>query len=232
MVVADVQAVPGLALAGHAGPDDLAEPIDVVGPAAERALDGRPQRVAPRLGAEHPVLHAERLGIAALLDQALGNVQHERRRAAQPGRPEVLQQQVLARGVPRGDRHHRHADALGAVVKPQAAGEQAVAVGHVQHVAGAGAGRDHDPGHHLAPHVEVAGRVADDGRLALRARGGVHAGQLAGGHGTEAEGIVLAQVALAHEGQVGELGQAIEPHVPQAAPVERHPVDRPRHALP
>jgi hypothetical protein len=41
----------------------------------------------------------------------------------------VLQQQMMARGVAGRDRHHRHADALAAVVEAEPAGEEPVAEG-------------------------------------------------------------------------------------------------------
>ena len=108
---------------------------------------------------------------------------------------------MVARGVAGGHGHDRHADPLGAVVKAEAAGEEAVAEGHVEHLAGACAGRDHHARHHFAPHGEIAGRVADHGRLALGARRGVDAGQLAVRDREQAEGIVLAEIALPRERQ-------------------------------
>ena len=65
--------------------------------------------------------------------------------------------------------------ALGAVVRAEAAGEEAVAVGDVDHVAGPPAGGADRARDQVGPGVDVVRRVADDGRLAGRARRGMDA---------------------------------------------------------
>ena len=64
----------------------------------------------------------------------------------------------------------RAAELLRAVVRAEAAGEEAVAVRDVHDVAGAAAGGADRARHHGRPRVDVVARVADDGRLAGRAR--------------------------------------------------------------
>ena len=113
---------------------------------------------------------------------------------------------------------------LGAVVRAEAAGEQAVAVGDVQLHAGPAAGGADRARHHLGPGVDVALGVADDGRLAGGAGGGVDAHDLLARHGEHAEGIVVAQVLLGGEGELGEVGQRVEVVGMHAGGVERLPV--------
>ena len=65
----------------------------------------------------------------------LGQVQGIGGGGQEHGRAEVLHDDDLALGVAAGDRDDRGAEAFGAVVRAEAAGEQAVAVGVVDHVA-------------------------------------------------------------------------------------------------
>ena len=83
---------------------------------------------------------------------------------------EVLDELDLALGHAAADRHHRAAEPLGAVVRPDAAGEQAVAVGDVHHVARPSAGRLDRARHHLGPGVDVLAGVADHRGLARSCR--------------------------------------------------------------
>ena len=222
-----MQAVACLAFPGDPGPDDLRQAVDVVGGAAEGALERRPHALGPRLGAIEPVTQAEGARVPPLLLQRLGDVQRERGRGAQAGGPQIVQQQEVARGVAGGDGDDAQADALGAVVKAETAGEEAVAVPVVQRVARAGAGGEQHARHHLAPHVEIAGRVADEGRLALGAGRRVDARQLGARDGEEPEGIVLAQVALARERQRGQLAELADRVAAQPLGVERHALGGP-----
>src|SRR5439155_960669 len=97
--------------------DDLREPVHVVGTAAERTLERGPHAFRPRLGAEQAVAEPERARVPALRGEALGDVEDERGRTADAGGCQVPQQEPVARGVARRDRHDGHADALGALVK-------------------------------------------------------------------------------------------------------------------
>ena len=66
----------------------------------------------------------------------LGDVERVGRRGAQHVGAEILQQRDLPLGAAAGHRHDRAAEPLGAVMRAEAAGEQAVAVGVVHDVAG------------------------------------------------------------------------------------------------
>ena len=82
---------------------------------------------------------------------------------------EVLQQEMMARGVARGDRHDGHADPLRPVVEAEPAREEPIAEGDVEEIAATRARRRQRTGHDLAPEVEIAGGIGGDGRLALGA---------------------------------------------------------------
>ena len=75
---------------------------------------------------------------------------------------------------------------------------------------GPAAGRADAAGHHVGPHVDVVGGVADDGRLARRAAGGVHPHHLLARHREHPERVVGAQVGLGGERQPREVGQLAE----------------------
>ena len=132
----------------------------------------------------------------------------------------------LPLGHPAGDRDDRAAQLLGAVVRAQAAGEQPVPVRDVHHVAGPAAGGADGPGHQPRPGPDVVAGVADDGRPAGGAGGGVHPRDLLAGHGEHAERVVVAQVRLVGERelrQVGEIAAVVGVH---AGRVERGAVVR------
>ena len=127
-------------------------------------------------------------------------------RAAQGRGAEVAHDLELPLGVAAGDGHDRAAQALGAEVQAQAAGEEAVAVGVLQQVAGPDAAGGQRTSDEVAPHLDVGARVADGGGIAGGAGRGVHAHDLVARPGEHAEGVVVAQVDLGGEGQADEVG--------------------------
>jgi hypothetical protein len=161
------------------------------------------QGSAPKM----PTFSDERGRIDALALELLDDVQHVRGRDHDDRGLEVLDQLDLLLGLPAGHRHHRAAQALGAVVRAQAAREQAVAVGDVDHVAGTAAGRADRARHQVGPGVDVALRVADHGRLAGGAARCVHAHHLLARHGKQAERVVVAQGLLGGEREFRQVGQ-------------------------
>ena len=94
-----------------------------------------------------------------------------------------------------------------AVMRAEAAGEQAVAVGDVDLVAAPAAGRADRARHQARPGLDVGLRVADHGRLAGRAARGMDAHDLVHRHGEHAERIVLPQVFLGRERKSREVGE-------------------------
>jgi hypothetical protein len=102
------------------------------------------------------------------------------------------------------------AQALDAVVGAQATGEHAVAVGHMHHVARPATRGADGAGHDVCPVVDVALGVTHHHRLAGGARRGVQARHLAARHGEQPEGVVVAQIQLGHEGELGEISQGVQ----------------------
>jgi len=92
-------------------------------------------------------------------------------------------------------------------VQPQAAGEKAVAVSHLHHIVGPKADGGQSPGKRLRPGLDVALGVANHSGLAGGAAGDVIAHHLALGGAEHAYGVVVSQVYLLGEGQLGDIGQ-------------------------
>ena len=123
---------------------------------------------------------------------------------------EVLDQLHLALGLAAAKGHHRQAELFGAVVRAQAAGEQAVAVAHMHHVAGSRTGRADAARHHAGPGVDVLQRVAHHRRLARGAAGGMDARAALARHGEHAERVAVAQVLLGGERKLRQVRQGLE----------------------
>ena len=174
-----MQAVLGLdALAGDARADHLGKAVDVDGVHVEGLLDLGPHGVGPGLGAEDADLERGRARVAALAAELIEDRQHVGGRHRDDVGLEVGDQLNLPLGHAAGDGDGGEAEPLGAVVNTQAAGEKAVAVGVVQFHAGTPAGGADGARHHLAPGLDVGLGVADHGRLAGGAGGGVDAHDL------------------------------------------------------
>ena len=140
---------------------------------------------------------------------------------------EVVDQLHLPLGLPAGHRDHRAAQPLGAVVRAEAAGEQAVAVGDVDDVAGAPAGRADRARHHRRPGVDVLAPcsrrpsacpvVPDDAWMRTTCSRGT---------ANIAERVVVAQVLLGRERELREVGERLQVARMHAGRVELAPVVR------
>ena len=203
-------------------------------------LDRRAHRRRPGLGAEDADLERRIARIHALALHLLGDRQHVRRRHHDDVRLEVVDQLHLPLGHAAGHRDHRGAERLRAVVRAQPAGEEAVAVSDVDDVARAAARRADRARHHRRPRVDVLRRVADDRRLAGRARRRVDADDLLARDREHPERIVVAQVLLGRERKLREVRERLQVARMHAggvelAPVVRHVVvrvrERPAQAL-
>jgi len=95
-------------------------------------------------------------------------------------------------------------------VGPEAAREEAVAVGVVDDVVLREPRHDEAAGHELGPGVDIALRVTHDGRAARGSRGGVDANHARHGHGEEAVGVVVPQVLLGREGKPPQVVQGLD----------------------
>jgi hypothetical protein len=172
-------------------------------------LDVAAHRLGPGLGAEDADLERASCAGPSLALELLDDHLHVARRDHDDVGLEVADQLHLLFGLAAAHRAPRCSPALGAVVRAQAAGEQAVAVGHVHHVAGAPARRADRARHQVGPAVDVAARVAHHGRLAGGARRGVHPHHLLARHGEHAERVVVAQVGLGGERELRQMSASV-----------------------
>ncbi len=141
-------------------------------------------------------------------------------------RAEIGHQGHLTLGAATGHGHDGAAEPLGAVVEAEPAGEQAVAVGVVDDVAGARAGAGERPRHQAGPQVEIAARVADDRRLAGGAGRGVEAQHVLLRHREQAKGIVVTQVGLSGERKVRDVAERGDTRRADAGCIELSPQRR------
>ena len=160
--------------------------------------------------AEHAAAERGGARIDAEAFHFVDDVQHVGGRADDHGGLEVADELGLALGLAAGDRHHGATQALGAVVRAQPAGEQAVTMRDMNDVRTAGASGTQRAGHDVGPVVDVIARVANDGRLAGRAARGVDADDVVERHREHAVRIGFAQVLLGGEGESGKVGQFAE----------------------
>ena len=111
-------------------------------------------------------------------------------------RLEIGDELHLPFGHAAGDRDHRAAEPLGAVMRAEPAGEQAIAVGDMNLHAGPSAGGADRARHQVRPVVDVGLGVSDHGRLAGGARRSVDADDPVLRHREHAERIIRPQVGL------------------------------------
>ena len=189
------------ALHRNAGARALGQAVDVQGLDAQELFDLVAHALGPGLGAEEAHAQLEVGKVHLLVADGLAHHQRVGGGAGDGVAAQVLHEHELALGVAGGGGHDGRADLLHAVMEPQAAGEQAVAVGDLHGVVLRHARAAKAAGHALGPHLDVALGVAGDDGLAGRAGGGVDAHDLRAGRGKGAVRVVVAQVALIHEGQ-------------------------------
>ena len=226
-VFPDGGAVLGLhAFARHPGAHHLRQAVDVDRVDVHARLDGAAHLVGPGLGTEDAQPQREFARIEPHVLDFLGDRQHVAGRDHDDVGLEVLDQLDLALGLAATERHHGQAQPLGAVVRAQPAGEQAVAVADVHHVTRPRTGGADAARHGVGPDVDVLLRVADHGRLAGGAAAGVDAHDLLARHGEDAEGVAVAQILLGGEGELGQVRQLPEVVRVHAGFVELASVDR------
>jgi hypothetical protein len=146
--------------------------------------------------------------VQALALKLIGNRQHVAGRDHDDVGLEVGDQLHLPLGLSAAKGHHRQAQLLSAIVRAQAAGEQAVAIAHMHHVARPRAAGADAARHHVGPGVDVVLRVAHHRGLACGAAGRMDAHALLARHGKHAERVAVAQVLLGGEGELRQIGQA------------------------
>jgi hypothetical protein len=94
----------------------------------ECILDLRPHGISPRFGATHSNLDRAPPGIEALSVKFVEDREHVAWRDEDDIWLEIGDQAHLSLGHAAGNRHNRHAEPLGTIMKADPAGEQAVAV--------------------------------------------------------------------------------------------------------
>ena len=204
MVLPDVQAVLGLdALLRDAGTHDLRESVDVDGVHVQCAAS-----ISARIASVHgsapkmPMRSELRPRVNALTFELVDEGEHVRRRHHDDRGLEIADQLHLARRHATRDRDDRAAEPLRAVVRPEPAGEEAVAVGNVDDVARASTGRADGPRHEVRPGVEVVLCVADHRGAPGGAAGSVDAAHVRPRHGEHAERIVVAEIELGGQAEI------------------------------
>ena len=228
------------ALVGDAGADDFGQAVDIDGMHVERLLDLAAHGVGPRLGAEDADLERASPRVDILRVEFVEDRQHVARRHHDDVGLEIGDEVNLPLGHAAGHRDDGAAEPLGAVMRAEAAGEQAVAIGDVDlHARPAAAGADAARAD-VGPGADVVTGVADDGRLAGRARRGVQANDLLTRHRKHAERIICAQIGLGGEREFRKVGKllqvaGINARLLEGAAIMRHVVvgviERPFEAL-
>ena len=194
------------------------------------ACMSRRRSISARISSVHgsapkiPTFSDVRARVDALPLELVDDREHVRGRDHDHVGLEVDDQPHLALGHPARDRDHRAAEPLGAVVRPEPAGEEPVAVGDVDAVARAAAGGADRARDHVRPGVDVPARVPDDGRLPGRAAGGVDPHDPVERHGEHAERVALAQLGLGREREPREVLEAATVAGMDAGLVEPPPV--------
>ena len=178
-----------------------------------------------RLGADEGHAHVQAVGPVAEFLLHGSQVQRVGRDDVDGRYLEVLQELELTLGVAGAGRDGQAAQALGAVVDAQAAGEEAVARHVLKGVLGPDADHVHAARHEICPGVHVVSRVVDDRGRARGARGGVQADHVRHGTGQHARGVCAAQVVLGGEWQLDDVvrggdGGQVDPGLGEAAGVE------------
>ena len=211
MILPDMQAVFGFdALVGDARPHHLGQAVDIDRVHVEIVLDFGAHGVSPRLGAENANLERARARIDLLGAEFVEDRQHVARRHGDDIRREVHDQLDLALGHPARDRNGDAAEFLGAVMDAEAAGEQTVAVGIVDLHPRPAAARHDAARTDIGPGADIELGVADDRRLAGRARRGMNAHHLVHRHREHPIGIVRAQIVLRRQRKLAQVGQVLQ----------------------
>ena len=217
------------ALARHARPHDLGQPVVVGAHDVHAVLDFRLERRRAGLAAEKPDAQRRLLPIVAHLFPHLANMERVGGRRDDHSRTVVLDHLDMALGVARTRRNHRAAKLHAAVMEAETAGEHAVAERHLHAIArddARHAGKTRDA---VAPNGHVMLGVADDNRLARRSRGRVHLDDLVERLGEKPIGERLAQRVLIGEGKLADIFERLDVLGRNAHLV--HLVAIPRHVL-
>ena len=200
-----------LASARHAGSGDFGETVDVVGDDTGFTFDRLAHLVCPGLGAEDAVAE---LRVAAEVHALLLRLVHDAEevggRCGDGGDAEIAHKHDLTFGVAAGDGKHGAAHALAAVMETESAREESVAVGHLDHVAGADAIHGKAAHRAVLPHGDVILRIGDADGLAGRAARTVETHNLIHRCAAKSHRVFVAQIRLLRERQKLDVGERLD----------------------
>ena len=180
----------------------------------------------PGFSAEDSHPQSQFTAIDTLAFQFVGDTEHIRGRDHDDIGVKVLDELRLFFRLPAGHGDNGAPHQLAAVVGAQTAGEQAVAVGHVNFVFVIAPcspdGARHDP----APGVDILTGITYHHRFAGGATGSMDAHHVIRGHGEHAERVVIPHVMLVGEWEFAQVGKLLQVGRMGASRIEFLPVAR------
>ena len=201
MVLMDMKSPVELTVRCHTRSHDFTQAIDIVGMDSQLMLNLGPHPVRPGLSPVDGRLQLNLVPNAHLFNgfrdvQQIGRGAHDARHA------EIHHHGHQLLGVSRGHGHNRGPHFLGAVMRAQAAGEQAVTICHLYGILLAQARHGDASCHALAPHINILPRISHHSCLSRGAAGCVDTGNLGIIHCKHAEWIGIPQIILGGERQL------------------------------
>ena len=211
MVFPDMRAVLAVqAFHGHPRPDHFRQAVNIERVDHEGVFQFAAHLPGPGFGPEDADPQRGFLGVHALAPHFIADVEHVRGRHHDEVGLEVVDQPDLFFGLAAGHRDHNTAQLFRPVMRAQAAGEQAIAIGDMRLMAGPPARGVDGARHDVRPGCNIFPGIADHRRLAGGARRGVHPHHLFHRHGERTERIIPAQILLAGEGKSGQIAEGAE----------------------
>ena len=210
VVLIDMHALLFKTFKGNAGAGDLGKAVDVARVDAQQFFQMDAHLLGPGLRAEAscPELYVL-AGRKAHVADGLAQIGGVGRGAAKYGGAHLAHHHNLALGIAGGHGDGHRAYGGGALMRAQAAGEQAVAVTHLHDIVPVRARAGERAGHHLGPHIHVVLGVAGNDGLACGAGGALNTHYVAQGAGQQPVGKLIAQIGLFSEGQLYDICQGI-----------------------
>ena len=214
---------------GDTRPHDLGQPVDIDGVHVERLFHLAPHRIGPGFGPEDADFERRASRVQTKLMILLKDIEHIGGRDHDRLGREILNERHLPLGHPTRHRDRRGPQPFDPVMRAQTAGKEAIAIGIVHDVAGSHARGTQRPRDEIGPVGDVARGISHDGRFARRAGTGMHTYDLLARDREKPEGVVVAQVALVGEGELGEVRQRVKivgmhPRLVEPLPIHRHVV--------
>ena len=201
MVFVDVHTRLGTALIGNAGAGNFSQAVDIIGLDAQLIFNIVTHFLSPGFCTENTGFQMDLIPQALFVD-GFGQISSIRRGAAQDGGLQVAHELDLPVGIAGGHGKGQGAYFMRAAIEARAAGEQAVAIAHLHHIAFIAASRHNGAGTAVFPQIQVMLGVESHYPTTSGAAGGLDAHCLLQGHSQQAIGIGVAKVGLGKEGQL------------------------------